>query len=78
MHLALEAAQGAVQALVILYDDFQDDHFLCSKLTIELKKLRTERTEINLPENRVVVRYDYRKPGSWVGPTTRAGSWYGS
>ena len=28
LHLPLEAAQGAVEALVVLYDDLQDDHIL--------------------------------------------------
>ena len=28
LHFPLEAAQSAVEALVVLYDDFQDDHIL--------------------------------------------------
>lgn len=39
LHLPLEAAQRAIEALVVLYDDFQDDHILRNELMVELPKL---------------------------------------
>lgn len=63
LHLPLEAAQRAVETLVVLNDDFQDDHAPDWMVpTVEQKKLNARRSHGNGPRQPSL---QGRRPSRW-------------